>query len=359
MNLFVLSELQFINNHVGWIASYDLEQVIASTCDATFIYPEENEEIRLFKRYRHRIFKSWYKTKDLPTLGEGPNVLLLIGMSYGSIQMLPSLGSLVKKFDRIIAYVFDIYEPNYLDKQIVPDFDYLFFPVAEIAEKIHEMFSVNTAFLPHAVNALDYGSNQAHRCIDVIGYGRGNPDLHSSLKKHFNQIESERIYFHSTFSKAQINSYQEHKLLMSKLLGKSKISLCFEASKEPRFYGYSSLLTRWLEGFAAGCTIVGKKPFGKNVAELINWENSTLELPDRSDEWIPFFEDLLADNERLLANSQRNYRECLLRHDWRYRIREMFQVLDLPIPQKLEEDIVQLKQKAEGELTSSHVTTSL
>ncbi len=353
MNLFVLSELQFVKNHVGWLASYDLEQVIANTCNATFIYPESNDKIRFFKRYRHRIFNSWFKTKDLPTLGEGPNILLVVGINYYSLQMMPSLGSLVKKFDLRLAYLFDIYEPRYLAKQLVPEFDYLFFPVAEIADQVRELFSVNTRFLPHAVNALDYGSNHHHRCIDVISYGRGNPDLHISLQKHFNQTESERIYFHSTFSNPQVNSYKEHKTLLAKLLGKSKISLCFEASKEERFKGYSPLLTRWLEGWAAGCTIVGRKPFGKNVAELINWEKSTIEIPENSAEWIPFFEELLEDKEMLLANSQRNYRECLLRHDWRYRIRDMFQTVDLPIPEKLEEEIVQLKRKAEGEISQN------
>jgi hypothetical protein len=108
-----------------------------------------------------------------------------------------------------------------------------------------------------------------------------------------------------------------------------------------------------LEGWAAGCTIVGRKPFGKNVAELINWEKSTIEIPENSAEWIPFFEELLEDKEMLLANSQRNYRECLLRHDWRYRIRDMFQTVDLPIPEKLEEEIVQLKRKAEGEISQN------
>jgi hypothetical protein len=49
----------------------------------------------------------------------------------------------------------------------------------------------------------------------------------------------------------------------------------------------------------------------------------------------------------LLANTQRNYRECLLRHDWRYRLKVMFETAGLPIPEKLELEIGQLQQKAE------------
>ena len=79
----------------------------------------------------------------------------------------------------------------------------------------------------------------------------------------------------------------------------------------------------------------------------MDWPNSTIELPDASSEWIPFFEDLLANKEMLLANTQRNYRECLLRHDWRYRLKVMFETAGLPIPEKLELEIGQLQQKAE------------
>ncbi len=346
MNLFVLSELQSVENHVGWLASYDLEEVLADTCNATFIYPESNDKIRFLKRYRHRIFKSWFKVKDLPTLGEPPNILLVTGISYKSLLMMPALGDLLKKFDIRIAYLFDIFEPRHLDRQVISDLDYLFVPVAEIADQVNDMFPVKAAFLPHGINALKFGSNSPNRWIDVIGYGRCNPKLHEYLQVHFNQPGTEQTYFHSTFSGAQVNSYREHKMLLAKLLGKSKISLCFESSKEERFKGYSPLLTRWLEGFAAGCTIVGKKPFGKGVADLINWQNSTIDIPDSPSEWIPFFEELLGDNEMLLANSQRNYHECLLRHDWRYRLRQMFQTVDLPIPAKLDEEIAQLKQKA-------------
>lgn len=351
MNLFVLSELGFVENHVGWLASYDLEQVLAETCNATFIYPEQNDDIRLFKRYRHRIFKSWFNIKDLPTLGEPPNVLLVIGMNCYSALMIPALGPLLKKFDVCLAYLFDLYEPQELDREVIPSLDALFVPIAEIADEINEKLPVKAHFLPHAYNALKYGANPQHRCIDVMSYGRSNPKVHKCLQESFNQSTSNRTYFHSTFTKTQVTSFKEHKALLAKMLSKSKISLCFEPSQEPRFHGYSPLLTRWLEGWGAGCTIVGRRPFGKHVADLMNWKNSTIDIPENPSDWLPFFDEVLNEQEMLVANSERNYRECLLRHDWRYRLREMFQTVGLPIPEKLDEEIVQLQQKAQIGLT--------
>lgn len=357
MNLFVLSELQSAKNHVGWLANYDLETVLAQTCDATFIYPEPNDKIRFLKRCRHRIFKSWFKIKDLPTLSRGPNILLITGIKPNSLLMLPALGSLLEKFDLRLAYLFDIYDPHDLDKQVISSCDRFFIPVAEVADRISEYFSVSTTFLPLAFETLKFGSNQRHRCIDIISYGRGNAELHKQLQSHFNQPGKTQIYFHSTFSEPQLNSIKEHRMLLAKLLQKSKISLCFEPSQTERFKGHSPILYRWFEGWAAGCTIVGKKPFGKGVSELTDWSNSTIDIPDSPSEWIPFFEELLGNEEMLLANSQRNYRECLLRHDWRYRIRDMFKTVELPIPAKLDDEIGQLKQKAELELAYEKGTT--
>ncbi|NEQ24283.1 MAG: glycosyltransferase family 1 protein, partial [Microcoleus sp. SIO2G3] len=136
--------------------------------------------------------------------------------------------------------------------------------------------------------------------------------------------------------------------LLAKLLDRSKISLCFEPSYIERFQGYSPILLRWFEGWASGCTIVGRRPFGQGVADLMDWKNSTIELPENSADWIPFFEDLLGDEEAIAANARRNYRECLLRHDWRYRLRDLFNLLELPVPEKLNFGIANLKQKLDN-----------
>jgi hypothetical protein len=119
--------------------------------------------------------------------------------------------------------------------------------------------------------------------------------------------------------------------------------LCFEASNVPRFRGQSPLVYRWLEGWAAGCAIVGKRPFGKGVAELIDWQDSTIEIPDDPQDWIPFFEAWLNDEDRLARISVRNQIECRLRHDWRYRLRSIFQQFSLPIPELLTAEIAQLQ----------------
>jgi hypothetical protein len=345
MNLFVLSELYPGNKHVGWSVLYPLEEVLSSTFDATFIYPLPNNKIQFLKRYRHRIFKSWYEINNLPTLDKGPNILLVIGLGPRFLLSIHALKTLLKKFDLRIGYILDGFYSSHLDRDVIPYLDHLFVICADIADIINSNTKLTTTFLPLATDVLKLGSNSISRSIDIIGYGRTEPKIHKCLQRSFNEKQNNRIYLHSTFSQPEVFDIPEHTKLLFKILSRSKISLCFEASNVERFQGHSPILMRWFESWSSGCNVVGTKPFGKGVANLLNWQNSTIEVPDDSADWLPFFEELLSDNNTLIANSQRNYRECLNRHDWRYRIKDMFKILELPIKENLKNEIAYLKGK--------------
>jgi hypothetical protein len=358
MNIYVLSELHPTNTHVGWVVSYGLEKILLETCGGTPIYPIKTEQKHPFHRYQCRLFKSWFTIQEPPVLGAGPNVLLVIGLGAHFMLSMLALGPLLKQFDLRVGYLLDGIHPAQLDRDLFHHLDHLFVISAEVADEINATLPISASFLPLAADVLRYGrrsAQQAERGIDIVNYGRTRADVHQSLQRYYNQGDSQRIYFHTTFAGAEVFDPQEHMVLMSKLLSRSKINICFESSYIPRFGGYSPILLRWFEGWSCGCAIVGKRPFGKGVAALLDWENSTIELPDDSADWIPFFEDLLDNREMLLDISQRNYREALLRHDWRYRLREMFTVLNLPIPEQLQHEIKLVQAKAERADLALHI----
>lgn len=359
MGVYVLSERP-VNNHVGWAACYDLESTLKDAfCDATILHPIENQHIELFnlckipterlgalKRYNHRLFKSWFKLEQPPILDEGPNILLVIGMSGGFLLSLFALGSLLKQFDYRIAYLLDGFEPSSIDRDVIPLLDHLFVTSSELADEIRSSTSLKVDFLPLAINTFRFEpAFNKERPIDIINYGRSDLEVHQQLQKYFNSSKSNRLYLYSTFNQPGVYNLQEHFELLYRLLGCSKISLCFEASKLKRFRGQSPLLYRWFEAWASGCTVVGRKPFGQGVSDLMDWDNSAINLPANSSQCLPFLEELLNDKTFLLRNAERNYRECVLRHDWRYRIKAMFETVGLPIPDRLNHQILDLKKK--------------
>jgi|GEM_PF-1541150 hypothetical protein len=365
MNLFVLSELNPANKHVGWSVSFSLESTLANVCAPTFIYPSFNANVPLLDhskvpdgrgnfllRCQHRLFKSWYQIEELPTLPQGQNVLLVVGLSPRFMLSIHALGPLLKQFDLCLGYILDGFDPHHLDSTLTDKFDHLFVIGSELAEDVQRIQGIPTSFLPLATHMLGQEINLRHRWIDIINYGRGNAEFNRLLQAHFSQPGSDRLYYHSTFSQGEVYDLGEHVSQLKNLLNQAKISMCFEASSTPRFMGYSPILYRWFEAWAAGCTIVGKKPTGRGVADLMQWEDSAIDLPDAPSEWVPFLEDLLADEATLQRNAERNYHEALLQHDWRYRIRDMFNTVGLETPEILDEQIKLLRRKAYGMIPS-------
>jgi len=363
MNLFILSELKAGYTHVGWAVSRELESVLAQLFQPTLIYPVANrwaqqiksigqtlelrrERVEFLERCANRV-RSRYHLSELPKLSpnQGPNVLLLLGILPDFLYSVQTLEPLLSQFDLRLAYLMDGFSPNWLNPSLLLQFDHLFVLSHESADALKQS-GVSSSFLPLAINTASFHIRLTPRWIDVIGYGRTDMAVHQALQRHFNQPTSPRLYLHSTSSHGEVFNQREHDMLMDKLLSQSKISLCFEASNIRRFWGSSPLLYRWLEAWAAGCTVVGRKPFGQGVAELMDWPNSAIDLPKSPSDWVPFIELLLDDPETLAQNTLRNRQQSLLRHDWHYRIKTMLETVDLPIPDQLNLQLNILQQQA-------------
>ncbi|MBM0740909.1 glycosyltransferase family 1 protein [Phormidium sp. CLA17] len=369
MNLFVLSELHPNHNHVGWSVSHSLEEALSAVCNVHFLYPIQNEGIAWLKpkepdrpdmitRTRQSLFKSWYTPDELPTLGEGPNVLLVIGMKPRFLLSIFTLGHLLDQFDLRVGYLLDGFDPSQLNRPALPKLDHLFVITPSLATEVCQLHSINSSFLSLATDTFPLNEYQPHRSIDILSYGRTNEQVHAQLQQ-FNKPESQRLYMHSTFCGAEVHDVGEHRALLNRLLHRSRISLCFEGSYLQRFRGRSPLLYRWFEGWAAGCVIAGKKPSGKGIEKLMDWQDSAIDVPDDPDEVIPFFEALLQDEPRIQEISRRNYVECRLRHDWRYRFRDLFNVLNLPLPDRLVEQIEQLQRYRQHPSERSQLDTMM
>jgi hypothetical protein len=89
---------------------------------------------------------------------------------------------------------------------------------------------------------------------------------------------------------------------------------------------------------------VGKRPQTPLYEELFPWENATIELPDDVETGIEFIEELLKNKPLLETIHKRNYLESLARNDWRHRLKQMFEILEIPLPQPLKADLEKLNQ---------------
>lgn len=136
---------------------------------------------------------------------------------------------------------------------------------------------------------------------------------------------------------------------MLKLLQRSKMSLAFHLLVEPqeaRPRAPSFVTSRWFESLAAGCVVVGKRPPGRMAAELFGWPNALIELPDAPSMAVDFIKALASDDDFLQEIRARNVVEMCLRHDWRYRIRDIYERMELSLPECLKDEIIALQALA-------------
>jgi hypothetical protein len=142
--------------------------------------------------------------------------------------------------------------------------------------------------------------------------------------------------------------------MMLKLMQRSKLALAFHMMVEPqgmRPKARDFVTSRWFEQLAAGCVVLGKRP---GLAEgLFGWTDATIELPDDPADAAGTIAALRTDEAFLASTRRRNVLEMCRRHDWRYRIRDVLRHFEMPLPARLESELLDLDTRVHALATST------
>jgi hypothetical protein len=103
---------------------------------------------------------------------------------------------------------------------------------------------------------------------------------------------------------------------------------------------------RVTESLGAGCLILGKRPPGQMATDLFCWPNALIELPDNPSEAVKFIRTMLADVAFIRETRAQNVVEMCRRHDWRHRIRHIYEHFQLPLPARLTAELGALDELA-------------
>lgn len=360
---------------------YALENVILQTCDARLMAPLASGLTRTIARSR---FPKSFEEKVLKRLitasqrtykpidridglsSDEPNILLLIGMHGGDVELLHAVKQWRTKFDIVIAFIYDawIFEAfPACTKQL----DRLCVAIQDLIEPLQSQFNIPVSYWPYSANVLERGSLNHQRSIDVTSYGRIPSDYHQRLfdlsdRPSTHPNHRKLFYYRQVPEPAQpcpdrpFTSRRfdhQHSVSIGNILANSKLALAFDftytvqrAVELPKGHRHPSyqyrkpvLGLRWYEGIAAGTALVGKRPPIPEAQAQLNWEDATIELPDNPDAGVDAILELLNDGNRLQAIHERNYWNALHRHDHRQRLAKLFEMLDLPLPPGLQEQL--------------------
>ncbi|WP_299489202.1 glycosyltransferase [Acaryochloris sp. IP29b_bin.137] len=375
MDTYILSQRGLVEGSAyGFI--FEFEELMARLCGSQILVPKANgltlwveqqspKFATQFKKFISRTTGYYQKFDPADFRAHQLKVLFVICLSAPALNMVTSIPNWRRQFDLVVGFVIDAwFLPSYPKETY--QFDHLFVPVLEAVDVIQQRFDLSVSLLPFGADVLLHGTQSVNRPVDVMSFGRTPLNFHQALSRTFNQPNSKMLYYrhpavdrswHPKNDRYATRVDCEYRLLFHQMMRRSKIVLAFDplydtdqlyeshkVNTRPWHFPHSILSLRWIEGVAAGCAILGKRPTTALADQALNWDDATIDLPDDPQVWMDFTQKLLSDHDRLKAIHYRNYFESLSRHDWRHRIRHMFETLHLTLPDLLLEELNKIAQ---------------
>jgi Glycosyl transferases group 1 len=217
-------------------------------------------------------------------------------------------------------------------------FDHVFVSCLETVEPLSKLIEKPCRWLPGAVDALRFSPypQAPARVVDVYSIGRRIEAIHKELLRAGEN--GSLFYLYDTFagSLSGVYDYKQHRQLFSSIAKRSKFFMVApgKVNSPGETRGQEEIGRRYYEGAAAGTVMIGQSPDCESYRKMFPWPDAVIKIqPDGSDV-LDVIARLERVPEQVLAISQRNAAEALLRHDWLYRWKELIQTAGLePLPQ--------------------------
>lgn len=251
-------------------------------------------------------------------------------------HLLESIKGWRDKCRHTACFITEMWEPDLkierLFKEPWSSFDHIFLGVTQCVAGLNELVEPPITYVPPAVDTLRFSPypDPPQRLIDVSYVGRRSPDIHDALIKR--AAQDNFFYYHDTLrGKLEIGNAREHRILLANLFQRSRYNITnyakFNSTEETG--GTQEIGYRFFEGAAAGTVMVGMPPAGDAFPRYFDWEDSIIPVDLSGTDVVEAIAELDAQPERLERISRRNVANCLLKHDWSYRWRDMLATFDL------------------------------
>lgn len=321
---------------------WPLRQVFAESFETTDLaipppLPGQNHWIRRARDRRLAASRRHHWQEQVRRVtGEEETLLFVVGASPRNVEWSRLLAPVWDGFSHKALHICEALPPGSLDRAWLEKFDLVTCFCGDLTRDYADATSRPVLFWPAHVDSLRYHSTGAHRPVDMIVVGRRHSEMHLPLHRHFNRVGGDRIYLDFvTRTQGPRPCAEEFELLMA-TYRKSAAAFCYDASGLPRFEGRSPLTARWLQAWAAGCTVFGRAPTGRGVAELTDWPEAMIELEDDPALAIEQVETILSDSAGMAERRWRNVLETVRRHDTRARLALLLDALGAAHPPGLQ-----------------------
>lgn len=326
----------------GWVAIDEFEDLFHLFDGTRILCPEHRSIQSSLGRMRSRLLGPFLRLDDIDAGGE---LLLVVARVPSDLRMVYALTGARKRFRKIAGYVIDSYFTEGYESS-VKEYDHIFSTTQEGADLIRANYGVASSVLYQGFDCLAWANIDSDRSIDLIGFGRQPASYHREFQTAFHKSASNILYLHSPIGARTGADVWLERPMMLKLLQRSKVSLAFHLFVEPvgtRPRAANFVTSRWLESLGAGCLVLGRRPPGQMAVDMFGWPNALIEVPGAPAEAVDFVKAVLSDTKFVCETRRRNVVEMCRRHDWRYRIRDIYQHFQLSLPERLKTELVALE----------------
>ncbi len=260
-----------------------------------------------------------------------------------------------KHCEKSICWIDEVYAvdvPAYKTwLSVLKEFDHVAIGMGGTVDAFSSEYKRPCHFVPGAVDALRFSAypGPPARVIDIYSIGRIGENLHRAFLDM--AAKAGMFYVHDTFlaSYSRVYDHKQHRQMFANMAKRSRYFHVAPAKMNVPEETGGQIETgfRYYEGSAAGTVMIGQAPDCESFHTMFDWPDAVIEIqPDGSDA-ADVLSDLAAHEGRLSSISRRNAAEALLRHDWVYRWRSIFDIVGLhPADEmRLRED--KLKRMAE------------
>lgn len=220
-------------------------------------------------------------------------------------------------------------------------------------DKLSQTVGRDCKWVPLGVDTLHFIPYPGNlpRSIDVCGIGRLPDRVHRALRQL--ALDENIFYLHDTCSIAT-SSVTDHRQHRDQLANFSRRARCFlvapaKLDRESETSGQIEFGPRFFEAAAGGSVLLGQSPDCSSFRELFPWQDAVVEITLDGSDVAEKLRELESDPKRQQQIRQRNVIESLLRHDWVYRWKKIYEIAGVRVPSAMQARVNAL-QKLAGDI---------
>lgn len=343
--------LRKLDQLVAYALGYEFEDVLRSAGPTELRTPGDNRQLersrKLYKTARmlrcpRQVARTLAPMRERVPLNRDYELFVFNAHNPWALYALETIPDWRERCAHAVCYLNEAWvsrlPTNYL-MEMLNRFDHVFIGLQNPVEPLSRQLTTPVSYLPLGCDVLRFAPADIDRprSVDLCNIGRRATSTHRALLTAMRTRPSWFYYFDTAQASGTGRSFRvdepaEHRLLLAQLLRNSRYYIANRAriNESATTHDAQEISARFYEGAAAGTVMIGVPPDNPSFREQFDWPDAVIPAPYEHPGIVEQLDELDRDPERLRAIRVSNVRESALRHDWLYRLKQIYSAVGLP-----------------------------